>query len=68
MTDNWNVIYTTNQLYDAELVKEIITGEEIECVIMNKIDSNYGIGEIEILVPAADTIKAKQLILDLRSE
>lgn len=68
MTENWNVIYTTAQIYDAELVKDIMAGNGIECVIMNKIDSIYGFGDIEILVPVADTFRAKQLILDLRSE
>jgi hypothetical protein len=68
MTENWNVIYTTAQLYDAELVKEIMADNNIECVIMNKKDSAYGFGEIEVLVPTTDTFRAKQLILDIRSE
>ena len=68
MNDNWNVIYTTAQLYDAEMVREILAGNDIECVIMNKKDSTYGFGEIEVLVPITDTFRAKQLILDIRSE
>jgi len=68
MTENWNVIYTTVQLYEAEMIKEIMADNDIECVIMNKIDSIYGFGEIEVLVAIPDTFKAKQLIQEFRSE
>jgi hypothetical protein len=68
MAENWNVIYTTVQLYEAEMIKEIMADNDIECVIMNKIDSIYGFGEIEVLVAIADTFKAKQLIQEFRSE
>ena len=52
MAENWNVIYTTAQLYEAELVREIMADNDIECVIMNKIDSIYGFGDIEIQTAA----------------
>jgi len=41
---------------------------EIECVIMNKKDSTYGFGEIEVYVPTAEAFKAKQLILKFKGE
>ena len=68
MFDNWIVIYSSPQLYEAEMVRSILAENEIECVIMNKKDSNYGFGEIEVYVPTADAFKAKQLILGFKSE
>jgi hypothetical protein len=68
VADNWNIIYTTSQLYDAELVREIMAENGIECVIMNKKDSVYGFGEVEVLVPIPDTFRAKQLIPGFLSE
>jgi adenylosuccinate synthase len=68
MSDNWEVIYTTNQVYDADIVKEVMADNDIECVIMNKLDSSYGFGEIEVCVSTENTFKAKQLILEFKGE
>ena len=40
----------------------------IECVIMNKQDSAYHLGEIEVCIPTDDAFKAKQLILEFKGE
>ncbi|MEI8047325.1 MAG: DUF2007 domain-containing protein [Bacteroidota bacterium] len=68
MYDNWESVYSTNQSYDAEMIKTMMADNDIECVIMNKQDSTYGIGEIELYVLAEDIIKAKQLIQEFRGE
>lgn len=68
MDEYWNVIYTTSLLYDAELVREIMAENNIECVILNQKDSMHGFGEIDVLVPIPDTFKAKQLIPRFSSE
>lgn len=41
---------------------------DIECVIMNKQDSTYRFGEIEVYVPTSETLKAKQLIVAFQGE
>ncbi len=68
MFDNWVAIYSTNQLYEAEMAKDMLADNNIECVIMNKQDSTYHFGEIEVLVPFADVLTAKQLILEFKGE
>lgn len=68
MFDNWIVIYSTAQLYEAELVKTVMTDNDIECVIMNKQDSTYRFGEIEVYVPTDEAFKAKQLIIEFQGE
>lgn len=66
--DNWEVIYTTNQVYEADMVRNIMEDNGIECVIMNKQDSTYRFGEIEVLVPNENVLSAKQLILKFEGE
>ena len=66
--DNWEVIYTTNQLYEAEMVRNIMEDHEIECVLMNKQDSTYRFGDIEVWVPVESVLFAKQLILKFEGE
>ncbi len=68
MLENWEIIYTTNKLYEAEMVRNIMEDNEIECVIMNKQDSTYGFGDIEVCVPVENILAAKQLILKFESE
>ncbi len=68
MPEHWEVIYSTNQLYEAEMVKDMFADNFIECVIMNKKDSTYGFGELEVYVPTALVLKAKQLILEFKGE
>ncbi len=68
MLDNWVVIYSSAQLYDAEMVRSLMADNDIECVIMNKQDSAYMFGDIEVYVPTNEAFKAKQLILELKGE
>jgi hypothetical protein len=68
MSDNWVEVYSTSQLYEAELIKSIMEDNEIECVIMNKQDSVYQFGDIEICVPTESILKAKQLISEYKGE
>lgn len=68
MSDNWEAVYSTNQLYEAEMVKVMMADHDIECVIMNKQDSTYKFGEIEVCVPTEYVFKAKQLIIELTGE
>lgn len=68
MSENWEAIYSTDQLYEAEMVKDMMADNEIECVIMNKQDSTYRFGEIEVCVPTEEVFKAKQLIIEFKGE
>jgi len=61
--ENWTCVYTTDQVYQAELVKGYLANENIEAVIFNKKDSAYNIfGELEIYVQPEDENLAIELI------
>jgi hypothetical protein len=68
MSENWESIYSTDQFYEAEMVKNMMADNDIECVILNKQDSTYRFGEIEVCVPTEDVFKAKQLITEFKGE
>jgi hypothetical protein len=65
---DWVCIYTTNQSYDAEIIKTVFEDNGIECVLVNKQDSAYMFGEIELYVPTPSSFLAKQLIVEFRGE
>ena len=68
MFDNWVVVYSSAPLYEAEMIRSLLAGNDIECVIMNKQDSVYMFGDIDVYVPTDESFKAKQLILELKGE
>ncbi len=64
MEDNWIVVYTGTNLYNAELFKAVLCENNIESVIINKKDSNYLFGEIELWVNNNDFVRAKEILDD----
>ncbi len=55
-------IYTTNRQFEAEIIVEYLSDRGIRGFILNKMDSNYHFGEIEILTDRDDVILAKRYI------
>ena len=63
MEDKLALIYTSPQLYEIELIRGMLLENDIESFIVNKQDSSYLIGDIELYVSIDAIMKAKQLIL-----
>ena len=62
-SSHWEVVFTTNQRYEAEILRGVLDEEGIQAVIVNKQDSSYiSFGEIELLVPFEAVLTAKQLM------
>jgi len=62
MDKEWVKIYSTDVNYKAELLKGLLFENGIEAVIINKKDSSYLFGELELYVSSDDVIKAKHVI------
>lgn len=62
MDSNWALIYTTGAPYKCEILKGILEENTIDSVIINKQDSLYHFGELELYVKAEDVVKAKRII------
>ncbi len=60
---DWVKIKTFDNLYEAEFHKELLEEQGIQAVVLNKRDSMYLIGEIELYVPA-DLEKKAQAVID----
>jgi hypothetical protein len=65
MEKNWVCIYSTNVMYTAEIGKEVLSENNIDAVIINKKDSNYLFGAIEIYVERDNAIRGKHLLENL---
>ncbi len=55
-------IYSTGKPYLAELVSQMLSDHQIIAFIVNKQDSAYKFGDIELFVHRDDILRAKKLI------
>ncbi|HEX7583762.1 MAG TPA: DUF2007 domain-containing protein [Prolixibacteraceae bacterium] len=66
MEKDWVCVYHTEQSFQAEIAREILENEEIDCVLLNEHDSTFpSIGELEIWVHKDFEVKATELLKDL---
>lgn len=63
MNDKWIKIYTSHQFFKSEMVKQILIDNGIEAVIMNKQDTAYKFGEVEVHIPEGDYSNALEIIV-----
>ncbi|MFO8054887.1 MAG: DUF2007 domain-containing protein [Bacteroidales bacterium] len=63
--NQWKRVFATGNLFDAELIKTKLIDSGIECKSLDKKDSAYLFGEIELYVLAEDVIKAKYIISNM---
>jgi len=69
MEKDWIIVFTTGQLYQAEIAKQVLFDNDIESIIINKKDSSYlSFGDIELYVNINDSEKALTLLNNLEIE
>lgn len=64
MQSNWQKVYITNLHYRAEIVKAVLTEHDIPSVIVDKQDSAYHFGHIEVYVAPEQVLIAIKIIED----
>lgn len=63
MEKDWVNIYSSTLVNDIEIVKAVLADNDIHAIDINKKDSFYLFGEIEVYVNQNDVLKAKQIII-----
>lgn len=64
MNSSWLKIYTSQQFIKSEIVRQVLIENEIEAILMNKQDSSYMIGEVEVYIHQSNFNKAIELIIE----
>jgi len=62
MSDEWVLVYSSNLEYEVEILKMRLGEEGIMAYILDKRDSAYKFGDIELYVKTEDAFLAKQFI------
>jgi len=65
MEKGWVCIFTTDRLHMAEIARQILSDHDIQSVIVNKKDSNYLFGFIEIYVQEENALTGKYHLKDM---
>lgn len=61
--ENWVSVFTTNEEFEAERIKEILIASDIPAVILNQKDSSYvSLGEIQVMVDKVKKEDAEKVI------
>jgi len=62
MDEKWVAVYSTDQPYKAELLKQVLSDNSIQAMVMNQRDSFYHFGDIEICVQQKNVVRAKHIL------
>jgi len=64
MEKNWVKIFASSNFYQSEMVKQALSVQNIETVLMNKQDSSHrSFGDIEVYVHQNDFSNAIEVII-----
>jgi len=59
---HWRSVFKDNREHRAAIVRDVLQDREINAVIVNKKDSPYGFGYLEVQVPIDQVILALKII------
>ena len=65
MEKDWVNVFSTTLEHISEIAKDVLDDNNIECIFINKKDSMYHFGEIEVYVKHNNAVKARYLLKDL---
>ena len=62
MKNEWVIVYSTSDVFQAEVIKQMLLSNSIDAISMNQKDSSYHFGTVDIYTKEIDMKKAKEII------
>jgi len=62
MEDSWKKVYSSGNPVHIDILQNLFLEKDIKSVFVNKQDSSYLFGEIELYVKQTDILQARQII------
>ncbi|MBK7104248.1 MAG: DUF2007 domain-containing protein [Ignavibacteriae bacterium] len=70
--DDWEIVFTTSDTIEAEMIKANLEGAGIESIILSQQDKSFpspgDLSIVKILVKKEDLVDAKEIISDINKE
>jgi hypothetical protein len=64
MEKNWVKIFTSSNFYQSEIVKQMLTGNHIDAVVLNRqASSHQAFGDIEVYIHQEDFSQAIEIMI-----
>ena len=64
MEKNWVKIFTSTNYYQSEIIKQVLTGNDIDAVLLNRqASSHQNFGEIEVYVHQENFSNAIEIMI-----
>ncbi|MDB5125881.1 hypothetical protein [Mucilaginibacter sp.] len=64
MEKNWVKIYTSSNFYESEIVKQVLTGYQIDAVLLNRqASSHQAFGDIEVYIHQENFGRAIEIMI-----
>jgi len=67
MSNDFVCVYSHTNQYTIDILKSVLQEHGVESVVLNKQDSSYHFGSIELYVKPADESLARQIITEFES-
>ncbi len=68
MEKNWVCVFKTQTSYLAQIARDVLAGEGIQSVVIDKKDTNYHFGNVELYVERNKVLRAKHLLTNLSND
>ena len=62
MKNEWVIVYSTSDIFQAEVIKQMLLSNSIDAISMNQKDSSYHFGSVNIYTKEKDMKKAKEIM------
>jgi len=62
MENDWQKVFSTSKGYLAEIIKGVLIEHGIDSIVINKQDSSYLFGEVEVYTKKDNLLKAINII------
>lgn len=68
MNKDWRLVFSTDKSYEAEMIRAFLESAGLEPVVMNKRDSSFLFGDIDVYVSPEQEEQALSIIKDIDNE
>jgi len=68
MEKDWIKIFSSADFFRVELLRQALIEEGVPAVLINKKDSSYGFGQVELFISQENEESARRLMQDMIDE
>lgn len=68
MDKDWRLVYSTDKVYEAEMIRGFLESAGLDSIVLNRRDSSFLLGDIDIYVSPEQEEQALSIIKNTGNE